>query len=187
MTKRDRTWKPDGVVKQCVWCRKMFEGQGQSFCSRSCSGKYGNDQRWGGFRERFEKMYEPDPVTGCWMWLGTNWKGYGQTCRNGKKEKAYRASYELYVGAIPPGLTIDHLCRTPLCVNPSHLEPVTRTENALRQGEHTRKTVTHCSRGHEYTEENTHLHGPNRSFRACKECRRANQRASYHARKSAGA
>lgn len=34
---------------------------------------------------------------------------------------------------IPVGLDLDHLCRVRSCVNPDHLEPVTRAEN-LRRG-----------------------------------------------------
>ena len=45
---------------------------------------------------------------------------------------AHRVAYELLVSRIPKGLELDHLCRNPTCVNPSHLEPVTHKENALR-------------------------------------------------------
>ena len=45
---------------------------------------------------------------------------------------AHRFAYEEYVGPIPDGLQIDHLCRNKWCVNPEHLEPVTCRENALR-------------------------------------------------------
>ena len=82
--------------------------------------------------ERFEKFIAIMPDT-CWVWTGSvNRKGYGSFRLNGKLQAAHRVSYELYVGTIPEGLHIDHLCRKPGCVNPSHLEPVTPGENTLR-------------------------------------------------------
>lgn len=73
---------------------------------------------------------QPD---GCWLWSGsTNGHGYGRLARSGKLHGAHRFAYEHFIGPIPNGLDLDHLCRVRLCVNPSHLEPVTRGENLLR-------------------------------------------------------
>lgn len=70
---------------------------------------------------------------GCWGWTGVhNARGYGHIGRNGTTVKAHRAAYELYVGPIPAGLQLDHLCRNKGCVNPAHLEPVTGAENCRR-------------------------------------------------------
>lgn len=72
---------------------------------------------------------------GCWIWqramLGNT--GYGQISVHDKPVGAHRVFYEKFKGAIPAGLDIDHLCRVRACVNPEHLEPVTRAEN-LRRG-----------------------------------------------------
>ncbi|GAA4237618.1 hypothetical protein GCM10022254_50190 [Actinomadura meridiana] len=72
------------------------------------------------------------------------------------------------VAEIPEGLTIDHLCRTTLCVRPDHLDPVPNRINNLRRNSlsalNARKT--RCPQGHEYTLENTYL-GRNGS----RECR----------------
>lgn len=47
---------------------------------------------------------------------------------------AHRAVYDEIVGPIPYGLTLDHLCANPPCVNPAHMEPVTPGENRKRGG-----------------------------------------------------
>ncbi len=113
----------------------------------------------------------------CWPWAGTIDKrgGYGQMGIRGKIHKAHRVSYRLFVGRIPAGLTIDHLCRVRSCVNPSHLEAVTNAEN-VRRGEggkfHTRKT--HCPHGHAYDEANTRIvrKGASGYQRVCRTCAR---------------
>lgn len=83
----------------------------------------------------------PEP-SGCWRWVGnTNGKGRGRVRVNRRQHYAYRVMYELLIGEIPDGLVLDHLCRTPLCVNPTHLEPVTQAENIRRIG-------GNCLKGH---------------------------------------
>jgi hypothetical protein len=110
-------------------------------------------------------------------------KGYGQFSLEGTQRRAHRASYMMFVGPIPDGLTIDHVkargCRFKDCVRPAHLEAVTNRENVLRGGNmaaiHAR--ATHCPAGHEYTEENTYiLRRPGgRTARQCKICTKANR------------
>lgn len=69
----------------------------------------------------------------CWIWTDVpNDMGYGVFGIGQKVVKAYRWSYERFVGPIPAGLMPDHLCRNPPCVRPDHLEPVTNRENVLR-------------------------------------------------------
>jgi hypothetical protein len=85
--------------------------------------------------DRFESKVIPEPNTGCWLWVGaTDRNGYGSF--RGEKPlinvKPHRWSYEHFVGPIPEGLTLDHKCETPQCVNPAHLQPVTLRENILR-------------------------------------------------------
>ena len=68
---------------------------------------------------------------GCWIWQrGLNpVSGYGQTSSG---EYAHRMMYRKHEGEIPEGMQIDHLCRVKACINPDHLEVVTRSENARR-------------------------------------------------------
>lgn len=105
----------------------------------------------------------------CWLWTGAvDGRGYGAMKRAGKLHKVHRFAYELIVGEIPDFLTIDHLCKNKLCCNPSHLEPVTAGENSRRAepGKHN-KLKTHCSKGHEFTPQNTHIYKKQRFCRAC--------------------
>ena len=116
------------------------------------------------------KVAKPLTGDGCWLWMGhRNQGGYGQVSVNRHMRQAHRVAYELSVGPIPEGLTLDHLCRVRHCVNPSHLEPVTELENIRRGtvGENMR-SKTHCPQGHPYDEANTrHTKNGNRLCRAC--------------------
>jgi len=98
------------------------------------------------------------PVDGqCIEWQGYILaNGYGQIhLRKGKggKVQAHRYVYEKAIGAIPEGLELDHLCRNRKCVNPNHLEPVTRRENLLRGETIPARNAakTHCPKGHDYS------------------------------------
>lgn len=97
-----------------------------------------------------EHSYEGTP---CWEWLGYKTKGgYGKFRVEGKSPYAHRFAYEHFVGTIPDGLELDHLCRVRHCVNPEHLEAVTHRENMLRgeslQAINAQKT--HCPQAHAY-------------------------------------
>lgn len=123
----------------------------------------------------------------CWPWMGLILNtGYGQIGWRGKGVSAHRLAYELLIGPIPEGLTIDHLCRVRACVNPAHMETVTRGENTLRSpigisAVNARKT--HCMRGHAFDEHNTKVR---RTGRACRACLRLLD-ARYRARRQAAA
>lgn len=85
-------------------------------------------------QEKFSAKYTIDPVSGCWEWgLHRDRHGYGAVSGGRRRTlRAHRVSYELHVGPIPEGMTIDHLCMNKGCVNPDHLEPVLLAENIKR-------------------------------------------------------
>lgn len=81
------------------------------------------------------------------------------------------------MGPIPEGMSLDHLCDTPRCINPEHLKPVSIRDNVLRS-EITRAGInlrrTECINGHQFTVENTYV----RPYggRTCRECHKLNER-----------
>lgn len=152
--------------------------------------------RWMPARDRLLSQVEVD-ASGCWMWTGrTSEDGYGCTGYKGNRnEGAHRAVYDLLVGPIPNGQTLDHLCHTRdescpggrscphrRCVNPAHLEPVERLVNILRGRSFVAVNARkeRCICGAEYT---PGLYGRKRACRPCairraRECKqRRNDRA----------
>lgn len=132
-------------------------------------------------------------IGGCWNWTaGLNEKGYGQFAvvnENGEREsgtryknkRAHVWSYEHFVGPIPDGLIVRHICHNKSCVRPEHLEVGTHKDNAqdsLEAGLHPQQKKTHCKWGHPYTEENTirsidsATGNPRRNCKTCKVARK---------------
>lgn len=129
---------------------------------------------------RMQEKIELIPFSTCWFWVGfVNPDGYGSFHWNGKSRPAHRAVYELLRGAIEPGLAIDHLCRVRSCVNPDHLEPVTRRENVLRGESPLARVVrsNKCVSGHELSEENVYINKKS-GQRCCRKCR-SRRNAAY--------
>lgn len=109
----------------------------------------------------------------CWLWTGKlGPRGYATFSVGGKPVRVHRFAYELLVGPIPPGLTLDHLCRVRHCVSPAHLEAVPPGINVLRgaglAAQNTRKT--HCINGHPFSGANLGLSLSGE--RLCRACRR---------------
>lgn len=132
----------------------------------------------------------------CWVWKAAlSPYGYAIYKWPGKPSGgAHRVAYELLVGPIPDGLTLDHLCHNGsgceagddcphrACVNPDHLEPVTIRVNLHRGQTNARKT--HCPRGHEYTKDNTRIRTRRNGtqYRECRTCHRDRRREEERAR-----
>lgn len=118
-----------------------------------------------------DSTYEGTP---CWEWTGfLNHEGYSKWNEMGQYH-GHRVSHVLFIGPIPEGYQVDHLCRNRKCVSPFHLEAVTRRENMARMKQH----KTHCVRGHEFTPANTLVtkRKGGGEMRRCRACNIENQK-----------
>jgi hypothetical protein len=131
-----------------------------------------------------------DKTETCWLWTAgkSSW-GYGNfAVAKDKYKSAHVFAYELEHGPIQPvegvRLTLDHLCRMPSCVRPSHLELVSNRENILRGTGFAAKyaVATHCKQGHEFTPANTGTRQRKEGGRFCRECRRIYNQATARKR-----
>lgn len=145
-------------------------------------------------QQRFDEKYFIEPNTGCWIWTGSLDKGYGKivvgktAAGNPRPIPASRLSYELHKGS-PAGRVVCHKCDTPACVNPDHLFLGSYKDNSRDMVKKGRckagwqnKEKTHCSNGHEFTSDNTHIKKD--GTRRCKECNRVRARAFQRKKKN---
>lgn len=150
-------------------------------------------------KTRFERFVDK-ATNGCWTWIGKSSRdGYGRFFHKSRWQMAHRAAHELFVGPIPTGFEVDHLCHNAdatcaggpacphrLCVNPSHLEAVTHKTN-MRRTEYigSKARQTHCKHGHEFDDANTAR--DSRGTRRCRACDRDKKAALRAQRKAVAA
>lgn len=122
----------------------------------------------------FSRVTEDE--NGCWIFSKANSKGYAAFYENGAPIEGHLWAWRLFIGDVPDGLTLDHLCRVRVCVNPWHLDPVPHRVNILRgigpAAINARRTQ--CVNGHPFTSENTYLTPDGR--RQCRVCIRLRDR-----------
>lgn len=126
---------------------------------------------------------------GCWLWTGQiDGCGYGRIQVDDRPREAHRTVFAMLAGPIPAGLSIDHVCHNAdvecpggkqcmhrRCVNPEHLEAISKEENYQRAKQSRRR----CRNGHERTPENTGLRVGSKGYvvRVCHTCRRVRSAA----------
>lgn len=108
-----------------------------------------------GLKERFISKVDkngpihPELKSPCWFWTAHIHNGYGRFHFRHKNASAHRVSYLLFKSEIPRHLTVDHICNVTKCVNPDHLQLLTRVEN-IKRVIHYNSLKTHCQKGHPY-------------------------------------
>jgi hypothetical protein len=123
----------------------------------------------------------------CVKWGGSfTDKKYGRIWVNDRHLRAHRFVWEQSNGPIPLGGVILHTCDNPSCVNLSHLKLGTQADNMRDmslKGRHNNqmRDITHCKKGHEFTESNTYI--TSRGGRQCKACCRLRSKEFYYREK----
>ena len=123
----------------------------------------------------FDARISSNHKTGCWNWTGQKLKsGYGACHVDGIKTTAHRAQYWIVHGFIERGCEIHHKCHNPSCVNPEHLESLSKDAHAKVGA---KAMQTHCIHGHEFSNENTY-YKISTGTRVCRKCAANRQRNS---------
>lgn len=114
------------IEREIRWSQAYYATR--RFCDRACEHAH---------RPAIASDYTVDSA-GCWIWQGhIDKNGYGRaydpTLPKGRRTGwAHRVSYQFHRGEIPAGYELDHTCEVTACINPDHLDPVTRDEHVAR-------------------------------------------------------
>lgn len=109
-------------------------------------------------------------------------RNYGEMSYRSKNWRTHRLAYHIAKGPIPTGMVVMHVCDNPPCCNPDHLRLGTHKENMSEcraKDRYYYANLTHCKRGHEFSQENTYYiktPGPWQGLRACRACQRGRMR-----------
>lgn len=122
---------------------------------------------------------------GCWVstyapgpngYISATWRADGRSTGTG----AHRAAWTYWHGQIPDGMTVDHLCKQRVCVNPEHLRLLSNSENARRQ--YGRDwPLGECRRGHPDSMREAAVRG-GKPHSICRPCQDENNRRQNAAR-----
>lgn len=124
-------------------------------------------------------MNKINKTSTCWLWTGSTDR-FGHGCF--QTGSAHVFSYEFFVGPVPDGKELHHMCEVPACANPWHLEPVTRREHLIVHGRIKVDYPIRCSKSnHALFGTNLYItpHGVRRC-RICMEETKAKYWASTH-------
>ena len=178
----------DGLIRRGVLAGRVAAHRRRGRCHRgSVAAAHGGTvvstvKGWRGTAlDRFMRRAQIDSESGCWVWVGARHDdGYGVFSVGHGHEYAHRWSYTHFKGPIPDGLSIDHLCGQPPCVNPDHLEAVPIRVNVLRGTKNPtalNARRTHCVNGHPFTGRNTYRNSRRPNVRAGRICLYARKKA----------
>jgi hypothetical protein len=133
-----------------------------------------------------DKWYDDGVLrTRCLEWTGKPTRdGYGQMYDGSRSLSSHVWIYQRWVGRIPQGMQIDHMCENKACQNVRHMKVKTPWENNRRGNSAAAKAAraTHCPQNHEYTPENTIITAM--GYRRCRECNKRHQR-NYRPKRNA--
>lgn len=160
---------PPGTLCAVPECVGPHSAHG--YCSKHAARFKRHGDPLGGQQRRSGSLIEraladlDQPAEGCWEWSGKlNDSGYGYFRVGRRIHRVHIVTYEHFVGPVPEGLELDHLCRNRACARPDHLEAVTHAENIRRAA----AARTHCVRDHPFAGANLRI--DSRGRRVCVAC-----------------
>ncbi len=118
----------------------------------------------------------------CWIFQTVNSLGYGGISFYGKLRSAHRVSYEWFNGPIPKKFEVHHSCENKACVNPAHLEAMSRTDHVQTFLHKNPQTIkTHCPKGHPYSGDNLKVIKRSNGWknRICVSCAKARKHKNW--------